>query len=161
MPVLEFITEIRAPIEVCFDLARSIDLHKVSTAGSDEEAIDGVTSGLIGFGEEVTWQATHFGIRQKLCSKITAFEYPFYFRDEMIRGAFKSINHDHRFEELEKITYMSDYFEFQSPMGLLGMLFNKLVLTNYLKKLIIKRNQVIKDYAESEQWKLILNRYER
>jgi len=89
MPVIELITKIHAPIEICFDLARSIELHKRSTAETGEEAVAGVTSGLIGAGETVTWRAKHFGIWQHLTSVISEFEYPVYFRDEMVRGIFQ------------------------------------------------------------------------
>src|SRR5688500_8687803 len=99
MPLIELITPIHAPLERCFDLSRSIDLHKLSTSKTNEEAISGVTSGLIALNEEVTWKATHFGIEQTLTSKITAFEFPVFFRDEMVRGVFKKIKHDHRFEK--------------------------------------------------------------
>src|SRR5688500_2968086 len=112
MPVFEFVTEIKAPIEICCNVARSIDVHKESMVESREKPIAGVTSGLIGSGEEVTWQATHFGIRQKLTSVITDFEFPSYFRDEMAKGPFKSIKHDHLFEEKGEITIMRDRFEF-------------------------------------------------
>src|SRR5687767_12428349 len=95
MPVIELSTYISAPIERSFDLARSIDLHMLSTQGTNERAIAGVTSGLIDHGQTVTWSATHFGIRQTLTSKITALVYPTYFRDEMISGVFNSICHDH------------------------------------------------------------------
>lgn len=156
MPVLELTTEIKAPIDVCFNLARSIDLHKLSTSASNEEAIAGVTSGLIGMGEEVTWRATHFGIRQRLTSRITAYEFPHYFRDEMVSGAFKMIKHDHRFKVCNEVTIMMDMFEYESPMGWFGRTFNQLVLNRYLRKLIVQRNNVIKDYAESTKWKLII-----
>jgi ligand-binding SRPBCC domain-containing protein len=156
MPLIEQTTEIKAPIDLCFNLARSIDLHKLSTIGSNEEAIAGVTSGMIGLGEEVTWQATHFGIRQLLTSRITSFDSPHYFRDEMVSGAFKMMKHDHRFEVRNETTIMMDRFEYESPMGWLGRIFNQLVLHDYLLKLIVQRNSVIKDYAESMKWKLII-----
>lgn len=156
MPIIELITKINAPIQRCFDLARSIDLHKLSTGGSKEDAIAGVTQGLIGMGETVTWRATHFKVRQILSSKITAFESPRYFRDEMIKGAFKYIKHDHVFEEKEGVTIMKDRFQFASPFGCLGEVANKLILTRYLKGLLQTRNEMIKEYAESSKWKLIL-----
>jgi len=156
MPVIVLTTEIYAPIEICFDLARSIDLHKISTENSKEEAIAGVTSGLIGLGEEVTWEATHLCIRQRLSSVITAFEYPYFFRDEMTNGAFNMFRHDHRFEEVKGKTIMLDTFEFESPLFVLGRIINKLFLTRYLANLITKRNLVIKTYAESTKWKQIL-----
>ncbi|WP_316830004.1 SRPBCC family protein [Pedobacter aquatilis] len=157
MPEIELITEINASIEVCFDLARSIDLHKISTAHTNEEAIAGRTKGLINLNETVTWQATHFGIKQKLTSKITAFNKPYSFVDEQTEGIFKSINHKHSFEQVEGITVMKDIFTFSSPFGIFGKVFNKLVLTNYLKKLLVNRNQVIKSFAETEKWKEVLN----
>jgi ligand-binding SRPBCC domain-containing protein len=156
MPVFNVTTEINAPIERCFDLSRSIDLHVASIPGSKEVAIAGVTSGLIGLGEEVTWEATHFGIRQRLSSVITACEVPHFFRDEMTKGIFKMIRHDHRFTETNGITLMRDRFEFESPFSFIGDIANTLVINWYLKKLIMKRNQVIKTYAESTQWKQIL-----
>ncbi|SFH24200.1 SRPBCC family protein [Pedobacter insulae] len=158
MPKIELVTAIESTIDVCFDLARSIDLHKISTAKTNEEAIAGVTSGLIGLNEVVTWQATHFGIKQKLTSKITAFERPYYFVDEQLNGAFKSIYHEHKFEQVSGKVMMHDIFEFESPYGVFGQLFNRLVLTNYLRKLLIERNSIIKEFAETDKWRsLIIN----
>ncbi len=157
MPLIELTTMINAPIERCFDLARSIDLHKLSTAGTDEEAIAGVTSGLIGEGQRVTWRARHFGLRQTLTSEITEFKYPYHFRDVMVRGAFKIINHDHIFQKVASHTVMTDKFYFESPGGILGVIINKLVLTNYLIRILTKRNGMIKEIAEGDRWKEIID----
>lgn len=97
MPILNITTKIKAPIEIVFDLSRSIDLHKISTKHTKEEAIAGKTSGLICKNESVTWRAKHFGIYQTLSSKITAFKKPHYFIDEMQQGIFKSFKHEHIF----------------------------------------------------------------
>lgn len=156
MPKIVIITEINSSLETCFDLARSIDLHKISTAHTNEQAVEGRTNGLINLHETVTWQATHFGIRQKLTSKITAFDRPNYFTDEQIKGIFKSIIHEHKFEKVGDKVIMTDIFEFHSPFGLFGKLFNRLILTNYLKKLLTDRNQIIKAFAETEKWKEVL-----
>ena len=98
MPKILLETEINAPIDRVFDLARSIDLHKVSTTGTNEEAVAGKTSGLIELNETVTWRAKHFGIYQKLTVKVIEFERPTLFADVMLKGAFKSMRHSH--EEL-------------------------------------------------------------
>lgn len=156
MPKIELVTIIHAPIERCFDLARSIDLHKLSTAGTDEEAISGKTTGLIGKDEHVTWKAKHFGITQRLTSKITAFEHPYHFRDEMLEGPFRMIRHDHLFETRQGETLMRDEFEFESPCGILGKWFTKIILERYLRNLLTSRNQVIKETAEGPRWQLIL-----
>lgn len=148
MPEIELLTTINAPIEKCFDLSRSIDLHKESTKQTGEEAIAGRTSGLIELGETVTWRAKHFGIWQNLTSKITEFDRTNLFVDEMVEGAFKSIHHEHHFTRIDDHTLMKDVFVFESPLGILGRFFNWLVLTNYMTRLLEKRNRVIKEVAE-------------
>jgi ligand-binding SRPBCC domain-containing protein len=158
VPSIYLQTQINAPVERCFDLSRSIDLHMISTSYSEEKAVEGVTSGLIGQGETVTWEAKHFGIIQRLSSKITRFERPFMFTDEMLKGAFKMIKHDHIFNREGRYTIMTDSFIFESPYGIAGKIFNFLILERYLKNLLIKRNRLIKECAESEKWRQILHK---
>ena len=157
MPTIELETRIRSGIETCFDLSRSIDLHQISTASTNEKAIDGKTSGLINLNEFVTWRATHFGVTQKLTSKITAFNRPYYFRDEQIKGVFNYIVHDHHFGFHTDHVIMKDIFRFQSPGGYVGKIFDRIMLTNYLRNFLLKRNAIIKEYAETEKWRSVLN----
>ena len=158
MPKIELKTEIKAEKEIVFDLSRSIDLHKISTEQTKEEAIKGKTSGLIGKGEWVTWRAKHFGFYQTLTSKIVEFERPGHFVDEMVKGAFKSFRHQHYFTKSDFGTLMIDYFEYKSPLGFLGNLADSLFLEKYMKKLLEKRNQTIKEFAESDMWKQVLRK---
>lgn len=161
MPVIELETHIHASIELCFDLSLSIDLHQVSTSRTREKAISGITSGLIGLNETVTWEAVHFGIRQQLTSKITQLERPFHFRDEQLKGAFHYILHDHFFTPQQNGTIMKDRFEFEAPFGLLGKAVSRLVLTNYLSRFLRERNEVIKKYAEEDAGQDLLKRSAR
>ena len=156
MPSIVLHTRIQAPIERCFDLSRSIDLHRISTKQTDEEAIAGVTSGLIGLGESVTWSARHFGVRQQLTSKITEFNSPTFFVDEMVKGAFASFRHEHHFAEDDGVTQMKDVFDYVAPLGVLGKLFDFLVLKQYMTGLLLKRNEAIKAFAESDRWREVL-----
>ena len=153
MPRIELKTEIKADRHIVFDLSRSIDLHKISTEQTNEEAIAGKTSGLIELGESVTWRAKHFGVYQKLTSKITEFDKPKYFADQMVRGAFKEFKHEHHFEELNDGTLMIDFFDYKSPFGVLGRLADKLFLEKYMTKLLFERNRIVKEFAESKKWK--------
>ena len=150
-------TIINAPIERCFDLARSVELHKVSTAQTNEEAIAGVTNGLLTYKDKVQWRAKHFGIYQKLSVQITAFDKPYYFKDEMIKGIFNLLKHEHLFESINNATLMTDKFHFKAPLGILGTIAEGLFLKTYMKRFLIKRNNTIKAFAESEQWKLVLS----
>ncbi len=153
MPIIQLSSKIKAPISRVFDLARSIDLHTRSTSQTNEKAIDGKMSGLIGFGETVTWEATHFWVKQRLTSKIVEFDKPNHFRDSMISGAFASFDHDHFFEESENGTLMKDVFDYASPFWFFGKIADGVFLENYMKKLLIRRNEIIKQVAESDQWK--------
>ena len=149
MPVIEVATLINAPLDVCFDLARDIDLHIKSTEGTNEKAVGGVTSGLIGMGEEVTWEATHFGIRQRMTSRITAFDRPHRFRDSQVEGPFRRFDHDHIFTLESGQTRMGDVFDYQSPLGWLGRCADYLFLRAHMAELLEKRARVIKEVAES------------
>jgi ligand-binding SRPBCC domain-containing protein len=149
MPHIRVTTRIAAPVEVCFDFARSIDLHVKSQAASGERAVAGRTSGLIEFGETVTWEARHLGVRQRFTSQITAFDPPRHFRDEMLKGAFASFVHDHLFFEDDDGTEMVDALDFRSPLGPLGWLVNRLYLTRYLERLLTERGLAIKSAAEA------------
>jgi ligand-binding SRPBCC domain-containing protein len=113
--------------------------------------VAGVTKGLIGMGEAVTWEARHFGVRQRLTVRITAFDRPRYFQDVMISGAFKRMVHDHEFAEHPMGTLMRDRFEFESPLGILGRIADRLFLTSYLRRFLVRRNQVLKQLAETAE----------
>lgn len=156
MPTIELITTINAPIRRCFDLARSIELHSVSTPGTNEKAIAGVTKGLVNKDEQVTWRAKHLGITQNLSSKISAMEAPFFFEDIMLKGVFKKIRHGHFFEQRGEQTIMKDVFEYEAPLGFLGRLADVLFLKKYMKRFLEVRNALIKEVAEGEEWKTYL-----
>ena len=156
MPVIQLWTSIAAPPERVFDLARRIDAHQQSAEGTHERAIAGVTHGLIGMGDEVTWEARHFRIRQKLTVRVTSFERPSRFQDTMIAGAFKSMKHDHEFIAQPPGTLMQDRFEFESPFGILGRIVDGAFLAGYMRRFLVRRNQVLKTLAESENWRRFL-----
>jgi ligand-binding SRPBCC domain-containing protein len=159
MVKLEEFTVIRAPVERCFDLARSVEVHLAGNIHSGEMAVAmaGITSGLIGMGERVTWRAKHFGVWQTLTSEITAMERPAYFHDAMIRGIFQSMHHDHYFRALsQQDTEMRDVFCFAAPLGILGRLAELVVLRRYMRALLHERNAVIREIAESPEWRKYL-----
>ena len=158
MPTIHLTTFIAAPADRVFDLCRSIELHRKSMAHTGEEAVAGTTNGLIGLDETVTWKAKHLLKTRILKSKIVTMVKPLSFTDEMVSGDFKSLRHEHHFKRIDNGTLLIDLFHFEAPYGGLGRLANKLFLTHYLKKLLETRNQVIKEYAETEKWKFILEK---
>jgi ligand-binding SRPBCC domain-containing protein len=159
MALIELETRIDAPIERVFDLARSIDAHMASTEGSNERAVAGRTTGLIEDGETVTWEAKHFGVKQRLSVRVTKFDRPHLFGDEMIRGAFSSMHHTHRFIQSGEGTLMKDEFHFTAPFGWIGRFSEGLFLAGYMRKFLTKRAAALKMMAESEEWRRYLTNH--
>ncbi len=150
MTSLVVATRIEAPIERCFDLARSIEAHNESAAFSDERAIvPGRTSGLMEVGDLVTFEATHFGMRQRVTARITEMVRPNLFVDELVESAFHSLRHIHDFREIGGVTIMTDALEWRSPFGPLGVIADALVIKRHMRSFLERKQGNLKRMAEA------------
>ena len=155
----ETVTVIRAPIERCFDLARSVEVHLAGNVHSGETAVAeaGVTSGLISIGQRVTWRAKHFCVWQTLTSEMTAMDRPRYFQNTMVQGIFQFMRNDHLFRTFSpEATEMRNTFCFAAPIPVMGRLAEMVFLRRYMYALLRERNAVIKGIAESSEWQRYL-----
>jgi len=152
MQLIQLNTKIAAPPERCFLLSLSIDLHKESTAQTSERAIAGVTSGLIGPNETVTWQGRHFGFMLQQETLISQYTRPTHFQDIMLRGMFCSFVHDHYFDQQpDGTTLMRDELRFAAPLVPLGWIAEAIVLRRYLTGFLVERNKLLQQVAESSE----------
>lgn len=158
MPTIHLTTFIAAPVERVFDLSRNIDLHRESMQAYGEEAVAGTRFGLVEKEDTVTWRARHLMKNRFLRVNITGMKKPEFFIDEQAEGDFKMMKHEHHFKPCDNGTIMIDLFYFESPYGILGQWFNSLYLNNYIRRLLELRNKTIKEYAESEKWKKLLEK---
>jgi ligand-binding SRPBCC domain-containing protein len=142
-------TLVCAPAARCFDLARSVGAHVVSQANSGERVVT-ASRELLELGDEVTWEARHFGIRRRLTAKIISMDPPREFGDNMVRGAFASFRHIHRFRPVEGGTIVIDDFDYRVPYGWLGQIVDLLVVRRHMRVLLTKRAAFLKRLAESE-----------
>jgi len=142
-------TFIAAEPSAVFTASLDIDAHLASMEASGETAVAGVTSGIIGLGETVTWRAKHFGVTWRMTSKITELEPPHRFVDEQVRGPFKRFHHEHLFDHADGGTTMMDHVEFDAPLGPLGLIAERIMLGWYLPKLIVERNDYLKQELEA------------
>jgi hypothetical protein len=152
---LHELTHINAPVQRCFDLARSVEVHLEGNThwGETATATGGRTSGLIELGEQVTWRAKHFGFWHQLTSEITAMEQPSFFEDRMTHGIFRFMEHHHFFRVLSpETTEMRDVFTFAAPIPILGKIVELTTLKRYMQRLLRERNAVIRQIAESSVW---------
>ncbi len=141
-------TNIASPIQHVFDLSRDIDFHARSAIHTNEKAIAGKICGLIELNETVTWKGKHLGLYLTHQSKITAFDHPNTFTDEMIRGHFKSFKHQHIFKRIPSGTQMIDILEYDVPFGILGKIFDSLILKKHLTQFLTTRNYALKSSLE-------------
>lgn len=144
-------TRIQAPAEVCFDLMRDIRIHTETTAQTGERAVAGVTDGMIELGQTVTFEGKHLGLRRSLTVKVVEFDRPRRFIDVMIAGPFKSFVHIHEFVPADLGTLIRDTLIWESPYGIVGKIFDKLLLERNLRKLVRTRNAALKAIAEEPE----------
>jgi hypothetical protein len=141
----EFTCRMPAPgsRERVFDLARDVDLHVRTMARSRERAVAGVTSGLLGPGDEVTWVARHGGVPWRMTVRVTAFDRPHRFVDEQVSGPFHRFRHEHTFEEEpDGRVVVHDHVRFTAPLGPLGRAVEPL-LRWYLRRLVCQRSRAL------------------
>ena len=150
MTTIKLENKVLATVNKVFDLHRNIDMHQQSTSKSKESAIDGTTTGLISKNHTVTWRGKHFGLFLTHQSIISEMQIPNFFVDEMLKGHFKSFKHKHTFINDHGATIVQDEIEYETPFGVFGMIFNKLVLKKYLTKFITERNTFLKNRAEQK-----------
>lgn len=152
MPIIRHEISIHAPIQVCFDLARTVEVHAGKTLLTKQIAIEGITFGLMERGDFVTWETTHLGMKQKLTSQVIEMVKPYRFTDAMVRGAFHSFTHTHEFIERVTETSMIDTFSYKSPFGILGKAANHLFLKKYMSHFIARHAQKVKRIAEATKY---------
>lgn len=151
MPTISLETPIHAPPERCFDAARNVELHLRSTSSTQERAVAGVTTGLLTLGDVVTWEAVHFGIKQRLTVKITAYDRPYRFVDEQVQGIFTELCHIHEFKPTDDGTLMIDHFSYTAPLSILGVVADHLFLERYMRAFLQERNAFLKHSIENEK----------
>ncbi len=143
MPRIHLQTDLSAEPAACFELSLSVDAHTQSMRRSGETAVAGITSGTMKLGDTVTWRARHFGIPFRMTSRISVHERPHRFVDEQVSGPFAHWRHEHRFDASGDGTRMVDVVDFASPVGAVGRLVDRLLLTGYMTRLLQERNRFL------------------
>lgn len=148
MPFIEHKQLINAPIDVCFDQARYVDIYAQTTLVPMIKAVGAVTKELLEEGDSVIWEAVHFGIKHRVTSKVIFMEKPHSFVMIQVKGIFKSFIHIHQFMEEVEGTRMVNHFQYKSRFGPIGILFDKLFLEKYMKRFIVMHAIKLKKMAE-------------
>lgn len=144
---------VRAPVERCFDLARSVDLHVHSSTEIAPRAVGGRRTGLSGEGDTTVWSARFLGVRFPMTTRIEDYSYPQRFDDRMTRGLLRRFAHTYRCESLsDGGCLLSDELIVEAPFGFLGRLVEMLYLRRRMDGLVRRRLEHIKAVAEGPDW---------
>ena len=142
-------TLIHAPRERVFDLARDVGAHTRSASFTGERAVaPGRTEGLLELGDIVTFEGVHFGIRQRFTAKIIEMQRPEKFVDELVKATFKAMRHVHEFEVRDGGTLMRDTLDWVSPLGILGVIADKIAVERHMRDFVTRKQLALKDLAE-------------
>ena len=154
MTKIELSTHIFAPIERCFDLARSIELNSNPIATGSTHKI---AKGLLETGQRVHRTIQYMGMQYQSEIELKRCSKPYFFSDEMKIGPFRTFVHDHFFYEFPGETIMVDNIFFQSPWGLLGETVDVFLIKRHIIRMLKRRNKTIKQYAEGNTWQLLID----
>ncbi|MDX2047209.1 MAG: SRPBCC family protein [Chitinophagaceae bacterium] len=157
MNSIHLTTFIQAPVDRVFDLSRNITVYKVTLQHTRHNFSSGSASSLIGLGDTLTFRAKHLGKTRIMTAKVINLKKPDSFVEEQVNGDLRRFRHEHHFMQAENGTIMIDMLDFEGPTDWFGKLLGKFYLKKYLQKFIQKRNEVIKQYAESEKWRAVLS----
>lgn len=149
MGTIVVVTQIHAPIDVCFDAARDVGLHVESASFSGERLVaPGRLEGFLELDDLVCFEGRHFGVRQRFCARIIEMERPRRFVDEMTRGTFQSMRHVHSFESADGLTAMRDDLSWEAPLGLLGRMADALFLERHMRRFVRAKQRRLKEIIE-------------
>ena len=157
MTKIHVTTFINAPIERVFNLSRSLTLSKMAFKGAKEQLLSSSAANMVGAGETITLRAKHLGKTREITSRVTDLELPNGYTEEQIKGDLKSFRHEYHFKKVDNGTIMIDLVEFEGPRDLLGSLAAKFFLKSYFEKILKKKNELVRQSAESEKWKAVLS----
>ncbi|MEO8583766.1 MAG: cell division protein [Flavitalea sp.] len=157
MPKIHLTTFIAAPVERVFDLARNLAVYKYVFNSRKETFSAASGTNLLGKDETISILAKHAGKTRLSTLKITSLQKPLIFTEEQIKGDLESYRHEHHFKSVQNGTIIIDLIEFGNPRDLIGKYLGRFYLKNYLEEIVKKRNDVIRNYAETEKWRAVLS----
>ena len=156
MPTIHLTTFIAAPIDRVFDLSRNLSIYKLLMKDREEKFSSGAASSLINHGETITFMVKHFGRTRIVTTRVTDLKKPISFVQEQVNGDLILFKHEQHFKSIENGTIMIDMLDFEGPRDVIGKILGKVYLKKYLEKYLHNRNKLIRQYAESEKWRVVL-----
>lgn len=94
-----------------------------------------------------------FGISMRWCTEITQVKPMERFIDEQRFGPYTMWHHEHHFQAVEGGVLMKDQVTYGVPLGFIGQIANKVIVTSKVKEIFTYRAEAIKKEWPSDQHK--------
>lgn len=157
MPNIHLTTFISAPAERVLDLSRSIGIYKLLFHKRKETFRAATGGSLMLLKETFSIEAKHLRKTRQLTLHMSNFSTGQYYMIEKVKGSLSVYRHDHFVKEVANGTLLIDKIEYGYPEDFIGRVLSKLYLHAGLEKLIEQRNELIRQHAESEKWRVLLD----
>jgi ligand-binding SRPBCC domain-containing protein len=156
MASIHLTTFIAAPIERVFDLSRHLAIYKQVFQSRKAEFRSGAASSLLSPGETISVLGKIAGKNRMTMLKLTKLQRPLSFTEEQVKGDLESYKHEHHFKPAQNGTIVIDILEYGPPRDMIGRIVARIRMKKYLEEFIGKRNETIRNYAETEKWRAVL-----
>ena len=156
MAKIHVTTFVNAPAKRVYDLSRSVNLFQISSSANFEKYIEGLITGLVNENDTIVYQAKHFSRSRNLTLKIISLNIPHQITIQLLMKGFTSFQHNLYFKAIKNGSFLIDIIEYETSFGLIGKLLDKIFIKNHINKLLLHRNEIIKQYAETSKWTEIL-----
>ena len=154
MTTIRLTTWVNAPMERCFLLATNAEFYSSRNSAQS-------TPSNLQVGDTLHWRAWGWGIPLSLTSRIDSLRPFTYFCEVMIKGRFRSFQHEHHFAPMDDGTRMRDEVHYIASRGPLGKLIDHFVLRKCIMKMLAERHLRLKRAAESSEWRTYLHPQEQ
>jgi ligand-binding SRPBCC domain-containing protein len=148
---------VNAPIERCFLLSTHVDLVKRSMKLRLVPKKSTRAAGLFEAGDQMMWRGWVYGLPLKHQGRVTKYEQPEYFQNCMEQGRFQRFEYDHFFAEVGGQTLLNDKIRFSLPAGSFLRPIVNFLLVPYMERALQRRLKLLKQVAESDEWKNYLS----
>lgn len=156
MPSIHLTTFIKAPVERVFDLCRNSTILKKALEARKETLSAGAAGILLTQSDTLTLGAKHLGKTRVITLRVIEMTIPEKFVEEQVKGDLKSFRHEHHFKPVDNGTIMIDLVDLEEPRDAIGGIAGKFFMKKYFEKMLTSRNELIKQYAESDKWRAIM-----
>lgn len=156
MSFIHITTFIKAPVDRVFDLCRNTTIYRKALHGGNETLSASASDVLVKEGDTVTLSAKHLGKVRALTARVIELSKHEKFVEEQVKGDLKSFRHEHYFKPVENGTIVIDMVKMEEPRDAVGGFLGKWFMKKYFEKILHKRNELVKQYAESDKWRTIM-----